>query len=146
MAPKNNISKFSNSLTDYLIEVLSDKNTSARQIAQRYNNLKVFMDPEKVVMPHFYVAIGISEACFSIEDGKKIEGALGGTEDNYVARWAGRATVQSELKQHWKLVKDAIEAEEEAENMKKRQEKYRLRHADEINQDMNTTDYNTDDN
>lgn len=128
MAPKNNITKFSNSLTDYLAETLSDKTTSPRQIAQRYNNLKVFMDPVKVTMPHFYVAIGISEACFSIEDGKKLDGSLGGAEDSYVARWASRATVQSELKQQWKAIKDSIDAEKEVEDMKKRQQLYKQRH------------------
>lgn len=112
---KNDISKFSNSLTDFLINAMSDKHLSERQIAQRLNNLKVFMDPLKLMDPHFFVSIGISEACYSIETGKKIDGSLG-PEDSYVSRWASRTNINTALQTHWKsLMKDIeLDAEEDA--------------------------------
>ncbi len=72
MAKTNSISKFSNSLVEFLINSLTDKHGNARAVAQKYNNLKVYMDPAKITTPHFFVSVGISEACFAIEDGKKI--------------------------------------------------------------------------
>ena len=145
MAGKNNITKFSNSLSEYLIDMMTDKHGDAKHFAYRYNNLKVFMDPSKVSDPHFFVSLGISEACFSIDDGKKLEGALG-HEDGLVARWAGRTNIQSELKLHWKAVKDAIAAETETEETKKRQARFRLRRAEtedaNLNVDMTGTGIN----
>lgn len=109
MTKTNSISKFSNSLVEFLINALTDKHGNARAIAKKYNNLKVYMDPSKLTTPHFYVSVGISEACFAIEDGKKIEGSLG-YEDGYVVRWAGRSNIHNELEAFWKALKDAMSA------------------------------------
>lgn len=114
----NSIAKFDNSLTDYLINALADKHTDAKSYAYKYNNLKVFMDPRKVDEPHFFVQIGISEACFSIKDGSKLEGGLG-NEDGYVKRWADRYNIHKELEAHWKIIKEAIKDEEEADPTKR---------------------------
>ena len=73
MATANSISKFENSLREFLINVMSDKYGDAKSYAYRYNNLKVFMDPKRCSDPHFFVSIGISEANFSILDGKKLD-------------------------------------------------------------------------
>jgi len=112
------IPKFANSLTEFLIDALADKYGDAKHYAYRYNNLKVQMDPSRISEPHFCVCIGISEAYFAIESGKKIEGALG-YEDNFVQRWAGRANIYNELKMNWKAIKEAIAAAEEEEMSKK---------------------------
>lgn len=85
MATANSISKFENSLREFLINVMSDKYGDAKSYAYRYNNLKVFMDPKRCSDPHFFVSIGISEANFSILDGKKLDDGLG-AEDGYVKR------------------------------------------------------------
>ncbi len=53
MAKTNSISKFSNSLVEFLINSLTDKHGNARAVAQKYNNLKVYMDPAKITTPHF---------------------------------------------------------------------------------------------
>lgn len=111
-----NITKFANSLTEFLINAMADRHSEARHIAQRLNNLKVFMDPLKITEPHFFVSLGISEACYSIESGKKMDGSLG-PEDSYVSRWAGRSNIYAALKAHWKSLLDTAdheEAEEEA--------------------------------
>lgn len=114
----NSIAKFDNSLTDFLINALADRHTDAKSYAYKYNNLKVFMEPRKVEEPHFFVQIGISEACFSIKDGSKLEGGLG-NEDAYVKRWADRYNIHKELEAHWKIVKEAIKDEDEADPTKR---------------------------
>lgn len=113
-----NISKFTNSLMEFLINAMADRHSEARHIAQRLNNLKVYMDPLKVTEPHFFVSIGISEACYSIETGKKMDGSLG-PEDGYVSRWAGRSNIANELKAHWKKLLDSAQEEEQEEAVKK---------------------------
>lgn len=114
----NSIAKFDNSLTDFLINALADKHTDAKSYAYKYNNLKVFMDPRKVDEPHFFVQIGISEACFSIKDGSKLEGGLG-NEDAYVKRWADRYNIHKELEAHWKIIKEALKDEEDDDPTKR---------------------------
>ena len=113
-----NISKFTNSLMEFLINAMADRHSEARHIAQRLNNLKVYMDPLKVTEPHFFVSIGISEACYSIETGKKMDGSLG-PEDGYVSRWAGRSNIANELRAYWKKLLDSAQDEEQEEAVKK---------------------------
>lgn len=126
MVRAQSISKFDNSLTEFLINVMADKYGDSKSYAYRYNNLKVYMDPKHVAEPHFYVCIGISEACFSITDGKKLEGGLG-PEDGYVKRWADRTNIKKELENHWKALKDAIAAQEEEDANKKSAATVKLR-------------------
>lgn len=142
MAKANSISKFDNSLTEFLINVMTDKYGDAKSYAYRYNNLKVYMEPKKIAEPHFFVSIGISEACFAISDGKKMEGGLG-TEDGYVKRWADRTNIKKELENHWKILKEAIAAEQEEDVSKKSTATVKLRRAensqDNLNVDMTGT-------
>lgn len=118
MAQANSITKFDNSLREFLINCMADKYGDAKSYAYRYNNLKVYMNPKKVSEPHFFVSIGISEACFAISDGKKIEGALG-PEDGYVKKWSDRTNINKELSNHWKAMQEAIAAEQEEDLNKK---------------------------
>ena len=131
----NNITKFANSLTEFLINAMADKHTDARHIAYRYNNLKVFMDPLKVTEPHFFVSLGISEACFDIEGGKKLDGGLG-PEDGYVSRWASRTNIYNELKNHWKLILEAANVADEEDATKKANAALRLRRAETLDEDL----------
>lgn len=141
----NNITKFANSLTDFLIDSMTDKHTDARHIAYRYNNLKVFMDPMKVSDPHFFVSLGISEACYDIETGKKIDGGLG-PEDGLVSRWAGRSNIFNELKNHWKIILEASALADDEDATKKSTAALKLRRAemadDDLNVDMTGTGIN----
>lgn len=142
MATARSITKFENSLKEFLINTMADKYGDAHSYAYRYNNLKVYMDPKREDEPHFYVQIGISEACFAILDGKKLEGGLG-AEDGYVKRWSDRSNINNELKNHWKVIKDAIAAEEEDDATKKSSAITALRRAEasqtELNVDMTGT-------
>ena len=88
--------------------------------------------------------IGISEAVFSIEDGKKIEGGLG-NEETYVKRWAERVNINKELKNHWKLVKEAFITEMGEEDAQRRaMAVIRMRRAsnEDLNVDMTGTGLN----
>lgn len=142
MATARSITKFENSLKEFLINAMADKYGDAHSYAYRYNNLKVYMDPKREDEPHFYVQIGISEACFAILDGKKLEGGLG-AEDGYVKRWSDRSNINNELKNHWKVIKDAIAAEEDDDATKKSSAITALRRAEasqtELNVDMTGT-------
>ena len=142
MATARSITKFEISLKEFLINAMADKYGDAHSYAYRYNNLKVYMDPKREDEPHFYVQIGISEACFAILDGKKLEGGLG-AEDGYVKRWSDRSNINNELKNHWKVIKEAIAAEEEEDATKKSSAITALRRAEtsqtELNVDMTGT-------
>ena len=142
MATARSITKFENSLKEFLINAMADKYGDAHSYAYRYNNLKVYMDPKREDEPHFYVQIGISEACFAILDGKKLEGGLG-AEDGYVKRWSDRSNINNELKNHWKVIKEAIAAEEEEDSTQKSSAITALRRAEasqtELNVDMTGT-------
>ena len=142
MATARSITKFENSLKEFLVNAMADKYGDAHSYAYRYNNLKVYMDPKREDEPHFYVQIGISEACFAILDGKKLEGGLG-AEDGYVKRWSDRSNINNELKNHWKVIKEAIAAEEEEDATKKSSAITALRRAEtsqtELNVDMTGT-------
>lgn len=142
MATARSITKFENSLKEFLINAMADKYGDAHSYAYRYNNLKVYMDPKREDEPHFYVQIGISEACFAILDGKKLEGGLG-AEDGYVKRWSDRSNINNELKNHWKVIKEAIAAEEEEDATKRSSAITALRRAEasqtELNVDMTGT-------
>ncbi len=142
METARSITKFQNSLKEFLINAMADKYGDAHSYAYRYNNLKVYMDPKREDEPHFYVQIGISEACFAILDGKKLEGGLG-AEDGYVKRWSDRSNINNELKNHWKVIKEAIAAEEEEDATKKSSAITALRRAEasqtELNVDMTGT-------
>lgn len=136
MATARSITKFENSLKEFLINAMADKYGDAHSYAYRYNNLKVYMDPKREDEPHFYVQIGISEACFAILDGKKLEGGLG-AEDGYVKRWSDRSNINNELKNHWKVIKEAIAAEEEEDTTKKSSAITALRRAESSQTDLN---------
>ena len=137
MAKATGIAKFTNSLTEYLINAMANKYTDAKHFAYRYNNLKVYMDPNRITDPHFFVQIGISEACYSIETGRKMDGGLG-PEDALVSRWAGRANIYNELKKHWKALKDAITAEMEDDIHKRLLANVKLRRSEQDTQKLET--------
>ena len=136
MATARSITKFENSLKEFLVNAMADKYGDAHSYAYRYNNLKVYMDPKREDEPHFYVQIGISEACFAILDGKKLEGGLG-AEDGYVKRWSDMSNINNELKNHWKVIKEAIAAEEEEDATKKSSAITALRRAESSQTDLN---------
>ncbi len=111
MGEQESITKFENSLTDYLVSAQSSQFTDVMSFTYRYNNLKFFMAPSKVKEPHFYVRLGISEACFSITTGNKIDGSLG-PEDRLVQKWANRINIQRELETYWQALAQELKEKE----------------------------------
>lgn len=95
------IKTFENSLRDYLVSVESDAYNTQSKMNYRYNNLKVFMDITRVQVPHFFVSMAISSACYSLDPLEKIEGSMG-EDEIYIMRWASRPNILGELKKYWK--------------------------------------------
>lgn len=91
---------FENSLREYLLNVQADSYNTQTKIQHKYNNLKVTMDPKKTSVPHFWVSIGISAACYQIENIDKMDGSLG-SDERFVLRWASRPNINGELRKHW---------------------------------------------
>ncbi len=98
---QDSISRLEYSLAEFLIDYQASHFADIRTFAYKYNNLKIFMSPLQVSKPHFFVRFGISEACFSIETGNKLDGGLG-PEDRMVQKWANRINVHRELETYWK--------------------------------------------
>ncbi len=99
---------FENSLRDYLIDARSDKYNSNDKIQQKYNNLKVYMDPQRYSTPHFCVSVNISAATYSIEPLQRIAGSMG-TDERFVLLWAARDNINGELRKHWNSLSDGVE-------------------------------------
>lgn len=89
------------SLKDFLCEAQSDNHNSRTANFYKYNNLKVFMDPNKSKLPHFIVRIGISEAMFDIAKGEKLSGGLG-PDEKLVYRWVARNLDRIDFGSVWK--------------------------------------------
>ncbi len=100
-AEQEPINRLENNLADFLIDYQSSHFTDVRIYAYKYNNLKIYMSPLLVSKPHFFVKFGISEACFSIDTGIKLDGSLG-PEEAMVQKWASRISVHRELEACWK--------------------------------------------
>ena len=145
MNKANSIAKFDNSLTEYLINALTDKYGDSTYYTHRYHNLKVYMNPRELREPHFFVSLGISTACFSLSSGKKLSGGLG-EEDGYVKRWSERTNINKELKKHFQLLKDQMEAEDSEDISRKALAHALKRRTDRVNQiqvDMTGTGIDT---
>ena len=92
--------KVQESLKDYLIDSGTDKYTSKHATYQKYNNLKLYMEPRKHPDPHFIVRIGISEAMYDLESCKRLTGGLG-SDEKMIRRWFERSFNRDELKRAW---------------------------------------------
>ncbi len=100
------ITVFENSLRDYLLNMQIDAYATQNRIQYKYNNLKVYMEPKRSQTPHFWVSVGISHACFELNNIDKISGSLG-NDDKLVIRWANRPNIKGELEKHWAYISQA---------------------------------------
>ena len=113
---------FENSLRDYLINVQTDSYNTGGKIEQRYNNLKVYMEPKKNSTPHFWVSVNISAVCYKIDPLEKIDGSMG-SDERFVTMWAGRPNIYGELKEHWEYITKSKEIlTQQVKNEKKTEE------------------------
>lgn len=89
------------SLKSFMIQEQSDAHHVKSVNLTKYNNIKIWMDPSRVIQPHFCVRISISEAVFTVADCTKLNGGLG-FEERFVIKWFGRMGVKEKLKELWK--------------------------------------------
>lgn len=116
------IRAFENSLRDYLINIQTDSYNSNNKIEYKYNNLKVYMDTKKTSVPHFWVSVNISAACYQIDPLEKIDGSMG-SDERFVMMWAGRPNINGELKKHWVYLTKSNEIlNQQVQNEKKTKE------------------------
>ena len=102
------IRAFENSLRDYLMDVQADSYNTFNRIEHKYNNLKVYMDPEKISIPHFWVSMNISAVCYKLDTLEKIDGGIG-ADERFVTMWAGRPNINGGLKKHWVFITNSKE-------------------------------------
>ena len=93
---------FESNLKEYLINVHADAHNTAQSNLFKYNNLKVWMEPKRFKIPHFWVSFNISAACFQIEPVEVISGGMG-AEERYVKLWANRPNIKAELQKTWAI-------------------------------------------
>ena len=88
------------SLRAFILQELSDAHNVKTVNVAKYNNIKIWMDPTKVVQPHFIIRISISEAQFALADCSKLNGGLG-YEERFVIKWFGRMGIKDKLQELW---------------------------------------------
>ena len=89
------------SLKNFIIQEQSDAHNARNTNYGKYNNIKLWMDPSKNVLPHLYIRISISEACYSLGDFSKMNGGLG-YEERFVIKWFSRYGIKEKLSDLWK--------------------------------------------
>ena len=88
------------SLKSFIIQEQSDAHNVKSVNNAKYNNIKVWMDTQKYVQPHFFIRISISEAVFNLADCSKINGGLG-YEERFIIKWFGRMGIKEKLHELW---------------------------------------------
>ena len=88
------------SLKKYMLQEQSDAHNVKTVNVAKYNNIKIWMDPTKIVEPHVFVRISISEAVFMLSDFSKVNGGLG-YEERLVLKWFGRFGIKDKLNELW---------------------------------------------
>ena len=87
-------------LKNFIIQEQSDAHNARNTNRGKYNNIKLWMDPSKNVIPHLFIRISISEACYSIGDFAKINGGLG-YEERFIIKWFNRYGIKEKLADLW---------------------------------------------
>ncbi|MFA7658418.1 MAG: hypothetical protein WCY19_03190 [Candidatus Gastranaerophilaceae bacterium] len=88
------------SLKEFLADAQNDSYNARNTDFHKYNNLKIYMEPNQNKNPHFVVRIGISEAMYSLNSGEKILGGLG-SDERLIRRWFDKAFIRSDLNIAW---------------------------------------------
>lgn len=94
------LNRFEGMLKEFIIDQQSDAHNASSINHNRYNNLKVTMEPAKIAEPHIMITIGISEACFLLSDGSLKNGSIG-ADTKYVAKWLKKSGITESLMETW---------------------------------------------
>ena len=105
-------------LRDFILDCLNDPRSKVRVKRYEFNALDIAMDADRESAPHIIVSMGMSQAIFSIETGKKISGGMGPVE-RYVLKWLEKGLTLQKLRETWmtaeKLQKVKVKKEEKKE-------------------------------
>ncbi len=88
------------SLKNFMVQEQSDAHNIKSVNMAKYNNIKIWMDLNKYVQPHFFVRVSISEAVFALNDCSKLNGGLG-YEERFIIKWYGRMGIKEKLIELW---------------------------------------------
>ena len=94
------LNRYENMIREFIIDQQSDSYNRGSINYSRYNNLRVTMKPSKLKDPHLFIRIGISDACFLIEDGTLLSGSLG-ADTKFIPKWLNKSGVREELMLTW---------------------------------------------
>lgn len=96
-----------NEMGDILKAIIFEANNDARNKKsfriERYNNMKLTMDPEDDRNPHVVIQIGMSIGKYDIITGERKEGSLG-PDERYIGRWFKKMGVLDSLQELWKII------------------------------------------
>ena len=95
-------------LKNFIIQEQSDAHNVKSLNSAKYNNIKIFMDPNKNPTPHVVIRLSISEATFTIDSFNKLNGGLG-YEERIVLKWFGRYGVKEKLTELWNFAEKVKE-------------------------------------
>ena len=90
-------------LKRYIIELQSDAHNEGSVRAERYNNLKILMEPNSNHNPHVIIDMSMSAAEFELKMGQKLNGGLG-PDERYVIRWLGKSGTLPALMETWRAI------------------------------------------
>ena len=90
-------------LKAYIIDLQSDAHNKGNIRVERYNNLKLSMDPTRNHNPHVIIDLSMSDAEFDIKTGQKINGGLG-PDERYVLRWLSNSGTLPGLLETWQEI------------------------------------------
>lgn len=116
--------ELSNMLREFIKDLNSDAHNAKNFHEERYNNIKMTMDPQSDPQPHVIITIAVSEAKYSITNLQRITGSLG-PDEKYVGRWFNRMGIIDTLKDIWREVsqkdKESVDSSdiEDIEEIKK---------------------------
>lgn len=88
------------SLKNFIVQEQSDAHNVRSVNIAKYNNIKIWMEPQKNPVPHVFIRISISEASYSLNDFSKLNGGLG-YEERLVLKWFGRFGIKDKLVELW---------------------------------------------
>ena len=97
------LNEHASDLKKYIVELQSDGHNDGSVRVERYNNLKLSMEPNSNHNPHVIIDLSMSAAEFDIKTGQKQNGGLG-PDERYVIRWLGKSGILPALLETWRAI------------------------------------------
>ncbi len=98
------LNELAGELKAFIIELQSDAHNKTNLRVERYNNLKLLMEPERSSTPHVVINLSMSDAEFDIKTGLKLNGGLG-PDERYALRWFNKTGTLTSLQETWEVIK-----------------------------------------